>query len=575
MAEALCSEQELTCSICLDIFTDPVSTPCGHNFCQLCIGGYWDTSEVDKCCCPLCKRSFPRRPELNINRIFAQIAETYKESRAGEDDAWGGKRAQPGEIACDVCLGGRRRAVRSCLTCMASYCEAHIQQHLQGAPFSHHQLREPQVAFQGRMCTIHHKLLDVYCRTDQVCVCARCAQAEHRKHRTVSVQVERSSKQKLLGKMGLELRKGIELRGLKLSELQSTMESLRSLAQREKAQCEEVLAEVIRSAERIREELVAGINQKQEAMESRGEEMVRQLGNEMTELNNRHNTLEHLSTSEDHISFLQGFQEASRPIQTEDTSSLSLEMHFHLEEVKRALGDVRERLDDIRMGEVRPRRSGSLSHSESTMSLRGMRRSQWSLKDLTRIRPGSGIKRIRSYTDDITLNPVTAYPFLILSEDRKQVKRGEKLQHYRNSSQRYDVLSCVLGKEGFTSGRHYWEVAVSDNTDWKLGAVRESAPRKGLFDMSPLTGYWALWWCGSHLRALTSPAASKVKYSLKLKKVGVFVDYEEGQVSFYNAKTGSEIYTFTDSFSERLYPLLGTGDKEVPLVLCSLLTIAE
>lgn len=143
------------------------------------------------------------------------------------------------------------------------------------------------------------------------------------------------------------------------------------------------------------------------------------------------------------------------------------------------------------------------------------------------------------FPEDVTLNPVTAYPFLILSEDRKQVKRGEKLQFYRNSPQRFDVWSCVIAKEGFSTGRHYWEVRATANTgprsgrvggqtckmsrvhlwqvfvgeskDWKLGVVSESAQRKGLFDMSPSSGYHAIWWSGSQMRALTAPPLTKVR----------------------------------------------------------------
>lgn len=139
----------------------------------------------------------------------------------------------------------------------------------------------------------------------------------------------------------------------------------------------------------------------------------------------------------------------------------------------------------------------------------------------------------------MTLNPVTAYPFLILSDDRKQVKRGEKLQFFRNSQQRFDVWSCVIAKEGFSSGRHYWEVSltlvliqvlalilvliltlvlgspvqvfVGDSKDWKLGVVTEAAQRKGLFDMTPASGYYAIWWSGSQLRALTTPPLAKVR----------------------------------------------------------------
>lgn len=109
---------------------------------------------------------------------------------------------------------------------------------------------------------------------------------------------------------------------------------------------------------------------------------------------------------------------------------------------------------------------------------------------------------------------------------------------------------------------------VGENKDWKVGVVRESAQRKGLFDMSPGNGYYALWWGGTQLRALTAPPLTKVKTTTRLRRVGVYLDCEEGQVTFYNAKTGSEMYSFSGAvLSERVFPLLGTGDREVPLVL--------
>lgn len=115
----------------------------------------------------------------------------------------------------------------------------------------------------------------------------------------------------------------------------------------------------------------------------------------------------------------------------------------------------------------------------------------------------------------------------------------------------------------------HFQVSVGENKDWKLGVVRESSPRKGLFDMTPAIGYYALWWSGSHLRTLTAPPLAKIKVTGHLRRVGIYLDCEEGQLVFFNAKTGSEVYTFTMAFSEKLFPLFGTGDKDVPLMLMS------
>lgn len=425
----------------------------------------------------------------------------------------------------------------------------------------------------GRTCPAHRRLLEVFCRTDDACICAICVLEEHRTHDTVSVQTERLCKQKLIGRTELEIQKRIEGKSIHLAELRGRLESVRNYASSEVSEVESLLEEMTLSVERIRRELVGGMEDKRVSVETRGEEQVARLEAELEELHHRREALESQATAQDHISFLKSFKEANAPLRADRDAEAETELslHFPLEEVKGVLAEVRDRMEDVRMGEVRYRDTRgsitSLPESESMMSIQSFKKSQWSVRDLKKIKTKSGLKKIRPYLEDVTLNPVTAYPFLILSDDRKQVKRGEKLQFYRNSSHRFDVWSCVLAKEGFNSGRHYWEVNVGENKDWKVGVVRESAQRKGLFDMSPVNGYYALWWGGTQLRALTAPPLTKVKSPVRLRRVGVYLDCEEGQVVFYNAKTGSDIYSFSaPSFSERMFPLLGTGDKEVPLL---------
>ncbi|XP_026181083.1 bloodthirsty-related gene family, member 30 [Mastacembelus armatus] len=612
MAEAaapeLFSEQELTCSICLDLFREPVSTPCGHNFCQACIGGYWASSTV--CSCPLCKRQFDERPQLSVNKVFALIADKYKlvhygstglevkngtsasmdavTSNASADSAssFASVPSNDEVVWCDICTGVKKPAITSCLTCTASYCSSHAEPHQTIPFFSSHPLMDPQEAIRGRTCSSHRRLLEVYCRTCQRCICAICVLEEHRTHKTVSIQTERLSKQKQVARMEQEILSHIKEKENHVTELKRKLDGVKNYADRERGEVENLLDEVSAALDQIRTQVVGGIQNQLDAVMSKGEGLVNQLEAELSQLMDRRATVEVQATSLDHITFLQNFEEAIAPLEDDKHDNVDedseFSLHFQLEEVKSALSEVKDKMDDIRMGEVRSGGSrgsflsGDLMAAESTLSIRrssaSLKKSQWSLKEMKKTKVVSGHKKARVYMEDVTLNPVTAYPFLILSEDRKQVKRGEKLQFYRNSQQRFDVWSCVIGKEGFNTGRHYWEVFVGENKDWKLGVVSESAQRKGLFDMNPSSGYYVLWWSNSQLRALTTPPVIKVKSPPKLRQLGVFLDVDEGQVSFYNVKTGSEIYSFTKSseFTERMFPLLGTGDKEVPLILMTM-----
>ncbi|KAG1926032.1 E3 ubiquitin-protein ligase TRIM39 [Pimephales promelas] len=351
--------------------------------------------------------------------------------------------------------------------------------------------------------------------------------------------------------------------------MKNKLQDLQSYSEAELAELEQLLSNVTHSVHRLRAELVGGVEQRREAVIGRGQSVVSRLEEALEELQERRARLEAQAVSHDHIGFLQSFEDAQGPLSAApDPPEEDLSLSFSLGDVKAALGEIRERLDHICLGEVRYTRSvPRLTESESMVSVRSLRKKDWSLKDLRKLKLGH--KKVKGYLEDVTLNPMSAYPFLILSEDRKQLKRGEKLQFYRNNSQRFDVWSCVLAKHGYESGRHYWEVSVGENRDWKLGVMCESAQRKGLFDMTPASGYYALWWSGSHLRALTVPPLAKVRVTGHLRRVGVYLDLEEGQMIFYNAKSGSELHSFTAQFPEKMFPLFGTADKDVPLVLKS------
>ncbi|CAM5104831.1 unnamed protein product, partial [Natator depressus] len=170
---------------------------------------------------------------------------------------------------------------------------------------------------------------------------------------------------------------------------------------------------------------------------------------------------------------------------------------------------------------------------------------------------------------DVTLDPDTANPDLILSEDRKRVRDGDTRQDLPDKPERFDPCVCVLGAEGFAGGRRYWEVEVGDKTRWDLGVCRESVSRKGEFTHKD---YWRLILRDGEYSACTSPS-TPLPVSVRPGRVGIFLDYEAGEVSFYNVTDGSHLFTFTDTFSGTLrpyfYPGLNTGGTNAaPLIIC-------
>ncbi|KAF4089036.1 hypothetical protein AMELA_G00061820 [Ameiurus melas] len=183
------------------------------------------------------------------------------------------------------------------------------------------------------------------------------------------------------------------------------------------------------------------------------------------------------------------------------------------------------------------------------------------------------LKRIQQYAVDVTLDPDTAHPYLILSADGKQVTCGDTRQNLPDTQQRFNKCVNVLGKQSFSSGRFYYEVQVRGKTAWTLGVVRENINRKEEFTLSPQNGFWTVVLRNENQYTACVHPSVLLTLREKLEKVGVFVDYEEGLVSFYDVKSSSHIYSFTaQSFTEKLYPYFSPylnegGENSAPLII--------
>ncbi|CAM4688475.1 unnamed protein product [Lepidochelys olivacea] len=178
-------------------------------------------------------------------------------------------------------------------------------------------------------------------------------------------------------------------------------------------------------------------------------------------------------------------------------------------------------------------------------------------------------RRARNNSDDITPDAGTAHRNLSIA-DSKSVKHEAQPQKVPPNPERFDSTICVLGSEGFSSGKHYWEVDVGSSTDWDLGVARKSIQRKGKLSLSPKEGFWALGLSGRDYWAKTDPW-TRVMVRKKPKKIGVYLSYKDMLVTFFNVTDMSVLFTFNNcSFSGDVYPLFKNSHKETTMRICSI-----
>nr|XP_042703495.1 butyrophilin subfamily 1 member A1-like [Chrysemys picta bellii] len=179
-------------------------------------------------------------------------------------------------------------------------------------------------------------------------------------------------------------------------------------------------------------------------------------------------------------------------------------------------------------------------------------------------------RKARNETDDITLDAGTAHPNLSIAGDKKSLKHEAQPQKVPFNTERFDSTVCVLGFEGFSSGKHYWEVDVERSSDWDLGVARKSIQRKGKLSLSPKEGFWALGLSGRDYWAKTDPW-TRVTVQKKPQKIGVYLSYQERWVTFFNVTDMSVLFTFNDcSFSGEIYPFFKNSHKETTMRVCSI-----
>ncbi|XP_008294335.1 nuclear factor 7, ovary-like [Stegastes partitus] len=526
-ANNLQSKDQFLCSICLDVFTDPVTTSCGHNFCKHCITQHWNTTE--RCLCPMCQKVFETKPELDVNTLFSEVVAKFKheaQQRVCSSSSSEQQAAKPGEVPCDVCTGRKPKAVKSCLVCLLSYCETHLEPHLTKSGLKRHQLMEPVENLEDRTCMKHEKPLELFCKTDQTCICVLCSVLDHKTHECVPLKEECKERKVELANTEAEFQQMIQRRRLKIEEIKQSVKISKDAGDREKSEGVQVFTALKKSVDRGLIKFMNEVEDEQKAADKQAEDAIKDLEQEISELMKRSSEVKQFSHSEDHIHLLRSFSSLTAAPPTKDQTEVSVRPPSYEGTVARAVAQLKKTLR----------------------------------QEIKKLLTEAELKRVQQFAVDVTLDPQTAHPYLIMFGDDKQVMHWNVKKKLPDNPERFSKCVNVLGKQGFSSGRFYFEVEVTRKTDWTLGVARESINRKGLITLRPQDGFWTVWLRnGNEFKACADPPVCLCVTSGP-EKVGVFVDYEEGLVSFYDVDAATLIYSFTGcSFTQKLFPYFSPG----------------
>ncbi|XP_049454221.1 tripartite motif-containing protein 16-like isoform X1 [Epinephelus fuscoguttatus] len=529
--------ETFSCSICLDLLKDPVTIPCGHSYCMNCIKTHWDEEDEKKVhSCPQCRQTFTPRPVLLKNTMLAVLVEELKKTglqAAPADHCYAG----PEDVACDVCTGRKLKALKSCLVCVVSYCEQHLQPHYDVAQLKKHKLVDPSNKLQEKICSRHDEVMKMFCRTDQQCICYLCPVDEHKGHDTVSAAAERTERQRELEVSRQNIQQRIQDREKDVKLLQQEVEAINRSADKAVEDSEKIFTELIRLMEKRRSDVKQQVRSQQESEVSGVKELEEKLEQEITELKRKDAELMKLSHTEDHTQFLQNYSSLSPLSESTDSSSISIRPLRYFEDVTAAVSELRDKLQDV-LREKWTNISQTVTDVDVLLS---------NSQPEPKTRAG-----FLKYSRGITLDPNTAHTKLLLSEGNRKATLMVKKQSYSSHPDRFTDYCQVLSRESLT-GRCYWEV------EWRGGGVGVGVTYKNISRAGDESVFgrndksWVLdcgktcykFWFNNISTPVSGPQSSRV---------GVYLDHSAGILSFYSvSETMTLLHRVQTTFTQPLY----------------------
>ncbi|XP_048870952.1 E3 ubiquitin/ISG15 ligase TRIM25-like isoform X1 [Brienomyrus brachyistius] len=307
MYSLLSLEEELNCSICLFVFDNPVTTPCGHNYCQDCLDKTWQDSDQVALGfnCPQCRTHFSTKPELKKNTVLSTIVKTFNMRLEGSNDVDVEVKKVPevAEITCDVC--GKTKAYKTCLTCMASYCEEHVRPHKENPIFSTHEMTDPLSDLKERICLTHNKMMEFYCSTHSQCICVVCLQEKHNNCSFCKPEEGRNIQESELKKMMYNLDGKIEKTHTVVSQMKEQQFVLKDSASSRKRILESEFQQIRELIDRSEQEAMKLVDQEQDSGNEKIQSLMKRFTLNVEQMKETKSQIESLLGKKESFMFLQ------------------------------------------------------------------------------------------------------------------------------------------------------------------------------------------------------------------------------------------------------------------------------
>lgn len=657
--------EELTCSICLSLFSTPVTIPCGHNFCSQCLELCWKESSYT---CPQCRYPFPSKPELKKNTLLSNLV-SMAQAAQGEVDTIDQElqemkmdeepeeeeeeeRVREEGVLCDSCM--KNPAAKTCLTCMASFCQNHLLPHLESPAFSDHQLSQPLGDLQQRKCPEHNKLMDHYCWDHSKCICCFCA-LNHKKCQIYTLEEGKKKKElfytELLRSLNQKMEKANNTSEDVNYEQRKEMENAKKKKELLEAEFEEIKALI--EAERVK--AMAKVEEEEKKLQNKFNFTKNVLSKKKKEFESMSSKVNSLLQEQDDLQFLK------RATKMTDTASkepykpkivfdekLLQQIYNNAKSLKKAVKSKIANPEEApeqrpprtpepgpwpepaeftkwkpspqksedsfekpyqkkeplewrppRMPELgllpepvqfnnwkppftpkpfeekikkRPKKNkptplgnnppnAAESHLPDAKPQRAPRPAAAALPDSR--------EQLLKYAEILFVDARTAHKKITMQDNFTKMMVSDVPLGYPDDPLRFVSCSQVLGRQGFSSGIHYWEVEKEEGNFSGFGVAYQSIPRIGTESrLGRNKVSWCIEWCNGKLQAwhddkqtdLTTPHTNKY---------GVLLNIDNSYVAFYCiGKKFSQIYKFNARFTEQVYPAFWMFSSKTVLSLC-------